>query len=108
MRCTQDAVLLEQVLNDRLLLPVDPAGEGENDEGKRRRQRVHGTSVPDRLAWCKTRRMSRSCAMGSGSSSEAQASWNCVEYGSSSSDPVSAEFSHRTPSCRQDRLKPRS
>src|SRR5438309_7432758 len=49
MRCTQDAVLLEQVLNDRLLLPVDPAGEDENDEGKRRRQRVHGASVPDRL-----------------------------------------------------------
>jgi hypothetical protein len=49
VRCAEDPVLLEQVVNDRLLLPVDPAGEEENDEGERRRQRVHGASVPERL-----------------------------------------------------------
>jgi hypothetical protein len=37
VRCAEDPVLLEQVVNDRLLLPVDPAGEEENDEGERRR-----------------------------------------------------------------------
>jgi hypothetical protein len=37
MRGAQYAVLLEQVTNDRLLLPVDPAGEEEHDEGERRR-----------------------------------------------------------------------
>jgi hypothetical protein len=33
--------LFEQVVNDGLLLPVDPAGEEQNDERERRRQRVH-------------------------------------------------------------------
>jgi hypothetical protein len=27
VRCAEDSVLLEQIVNDRLLLPVDPAGE---------------------------------------------------------------------------------
>src|SRR6185436_5481039 len=57
VRCAEDAVLLEQVVNDRLLLPVDPAGEEENDEGERLRQRVHGASVPERLGRCKTRQI---------------------------------------------------
>ena len=42
----EDTVLLEQVVNDRLLVPVDPAGEEKQEEGERRRQRAHGRSVP--------------------------------------------------------------
>src|ERR1700730_6590744 len=45
--------LLEQVVNNCLLLPVDPAGEEENNERERRRQRVHVVSVPERLTQCK-------------------------------------------------------
>jgi hypothetical protein len=37
VRGAQDPVLLEQIVNDRLLLPVDPAGEQKNDERERRR-----------------------------------------------------------------------
>ena len=39
----EDAVLLEQVVDDRLLLAVDPAREQKEEEGERGRQRVHGT-----------------------------------------------------------------
>jgi hypothetical protein len=45
VRRAEDTVLFEQVVNDRLLLPVDPAGDDTNHEGERRRQRVHGGSV---------------------------------------------------------------
>ena len=34
-------VLLEQVVNDRLLVPVDPAGEEKEEEGEWGRQRIH-------------------------------------------------------------------
>ena len=57
VRCAEDSVLLEQVVNDGLLLPVDPAGEEKNDEGERRRQRVHGASLPERLAPCNSRQI---------------------------------------------------
>jgi hypothetical protein len=50
VRCAEDPVLLEQVLNDRLLLPVDPAGEEENDKDERMGQRVHRASLPERMA----------------------------------------------------------
>jgi hypothetical protein len=43
----EDTVLLEQVVNDRLLVPVDPAGEEQEEEGERGRQRGHGRSVPE-------------------------------------------------------------
>ncbi len=66
VRCAQDPVLLEQIVNDRLLLPVDPAGEEENDEGKRRRERVHAASVPERLARCKTRQIRDRAPLGWG------------------------------------------
>jgi hypothetical protein len=46
VRCAENPVFLEQVVNDRLLLPVDPAGEEEYDEGERRRQRVHAQACP--------------------------------------------------------------
>jgi hypothetical protein len=37
----ENAVLLEQVLNDRLLMAIDPAGEQQEAEGERARRRVH-------------------------------------------------------------------
>jgi hypothetical protein len=80
VRCAPDPVLLEQVVDDRLLLPVDPAGEEENDEGKRRRQRVHGVSVPERLARRKTRQNRERAPLGLGRVLGAQASCDCVEY----------------------------
>jgi len=67
----RDPVLLKQVVNDRLLVPVGPAGEEENDEGKRSRQRVHGASVPERPARVQDAPKSRTCAIGLGPSSGA-------------------------------------
>jgi hypothetical protein len=64
VRGAEDSVLLEQVVNNCLLLSVDPAGDEENNEHERRRQRVHGASVPERLAQCKARRDSRSALPG--------------------------------------------
>ena len=46
VRGAEDPVLLEQVVNDRLLLSIDPAGEQQEEEGERGRQRVHGGSLP--------------------------------------------------------------
>src|SRR5882762_11306007 len=63
-RCAKNPVLLEQVVNDCLLLPVDPAGEEENDEGERRSQRVHGTSVPERLVPRKANQIRRRAPSG--------------------------------------------
>jgi hypothetical protein len=42
----QDAVLLEQVVDDRLLLAVDRAREQKQEEGERGRQRGHGSQLP--------------------------------------------------------------
>jgi len=41
--CAQHAVLFEQVVDDRLLLAVDPAREQTEEEGERGRQCVHGS-----------------------------------------------------------------
>ena len=46
----EDTVLLEQVVNDRLLVSIDPAREQQEEEGERGRQRVHGGSLPERRA----------------------------------------------------------
>ena len=42
----EDAVLFEQVVNDRLLVSIDPAREQQEEEGERGRQRAHGGSLP--------------------------------------------------------------
>jgi hypothetical protein len=55
VRGAENPILLEQVFNHRLLLSVDPAREQENEKGERRRQRVHGSSLPEWLAQCKAR-----------------------------------------------------
>jgi hypothetical protein len=36
----------DEVVNDGLLLPIDPPGEEQTEERERRRQRVHRASVP--------------------------------------------------------------
>ena len=41
VHCAEDSVLFEQVVNDRLLVSVDPAREQYEEEGERGRQRVH-------------------------------------------------------------------
>src|SRR5262249_43408270 len=46
LRRPKNSVLLEQVLDDRLLLSIDPTGNHKAEEGKRRRQRIHGHSLP--------------------------------------------------------------
>jgi hypothetical protein len=63
VRGTKAPILLEQVLNNRLLLPVDPAGEDQNDEGERSGPRVHRASVPQSLKTVQGHRDSRSCAI---------------------------------------------
>jgi len=62
VRGAQNPVLLEQVLNNRLLLPIDPPSEKENNETERSGQRVHGASVPERLGPVQDAPDSRSCA----------------------------------------------
>ena len=47
VRRAEDPVLLEQVVNDRLLLPIDPAGDQQEQEREWARQRVHGGSLPE-------------------------------------------------------------
>ena len=47
-RIELDPVLLEQVVNDRLLLSIDPTGEQQKEEGERWRQRIQRESVPER------------------------------------------------------------
>jgi hypothetical protein len=42
----EHAIFLEQVVNDRLLVSIDPAREQQDEEGERRRQQVHGGSLP--------------------------------------------------------------
>jgi len=43
----EDAVLLTQVVNHVLLLPVDPAGDEQEEEGEWARHQVHGRRVPE-------------------------------------------------------------
>jgi hypothetical protein len=47
VRGAEDTVLFEQVVNDGLLVPVDPAGDEKEEERERGRQLVHGGSVPE-------------------------------------------------------------
>ena len=49
VRRAEHPILLEQIVNDRLLLSVDPPEEQQEEERERRRQRVHGGSVPEAL-----------------------------------------------------------
>ena len=53
VRRAEDQVLLAEVVNDRLLLPVDPAGEEQDEDGERRLQRLHADSVPEARPRCK-------------------------------------------------------
>ena len=53
MRCAENPVLFEQVVNDRLLLPVDPAGDKKDEERERGRQRVHREACPRSTPRCK-------------------------------------------------------
>jgi len=63
VRGAQTPILLKQVLNDGLLLPIDPAGDKKNDEGEWRRQRVHRASVPESVGPCKRRRIRNRAAI---------------------------------------------
>jgi len=47
----ENAVLLEQIVNDSLLLSADPTREQQKEEDKRCRQRIHteSGSVPKEL-----------------------------------------------------------
>ena len=54
LRRPKNSVLLEQVLDDRLLLAIDPTGKQQTEERERRRQRVDGGSVPTRCAASRT------------------------------------------------------
>src|SRR4030095_4455486 len=47
VRRAENPVLLEQVVNDRLLLPINPAREQQEQKGEWRRQRVHRARVPE-------------------------------------------------------------
>jgi hypothetical protein len=44
----EDSIFLEQVVNDRLLVSIDPAREQQQEQGERGRHRGHGGSLPDR------------------------------------------------------------
>ncbi len=57
VRGAEDPVLLEQVVNGRLLLPVHPARDTQEQEGERGRQRVHGGRLSQRATQFKTRRL---------------------------------------------------
>jgi hypothetical protein len=50
VHCAENAILLDQVVNDRLLVSIDPAREQLEEEGERGRQRGHGGSLPQRRA----------------------------------------------------------
>jgi hypothetical protein len=106
VRCTQDAVLLEQVLNDRLLPPVDPAGEDENDEGKRRRQRVHGRKRARQTGIAQDASDFAIVRHAFGPSFRGTSLLRFASNTVLSSDPASAEFSHRTGYIRADGSSP--
>jgi len=59
----EDPVLLEQVLNDGLLMTIDPAREQQEEEGERARQQVHGESLPERRPLFNRLRKWASCAV---------------------------------------------
>ena len=88
-RMRKHPVLLKQVVDDRLLLSVDPPGEQQKEEREGRRQRIHRGSVPDALPHCKGHVDSAEFPEGTPSSGSVNPA---VFMG----DPTSAEFSHRT------------
>jgi hypothetical protein len=57
VRGAEDPVLLEQVVNDRLLVPVHPAPDKQEQESERVRWRVHGGSLSQRATRFKVRRL---------------------------------------------------
>jgi hypothetical protein len=57
VRGAENPVFLEQVVDDRLLLPVNPARDQQEQEGERAKRRVHGGSVSQRWTWLKARRL---------------------------------------------------
>jgi hypothetical protein len=81
----EDAVLFEQVLNDRLLMSIDPAREQQEEEGKRGRQLVHGGSLPERRA------LFNGCEIGH----RAPADWAEIPDANASSDRVDRPVSRR-------------
>src|SRR5262245_35171603 len=85
----QDAVLLEQVVDDRLLLAVDPAREQKEEEGERGRRGVHES--PASTGNANTSRLAGNRDGDPGWTSRARA----VELSARLSGN-SAEFSHRT------------
>ena len=96
LRRAEDAVLLEQVGNDRLLLAVDPAGEQEEEESERGRQTVHW--------WKRAREVAavQSCArlgiVGRQKGSRGSRGTSFLDGVGTQVfvDPTSTEFSHRT------------
>jgi hypothetical protein len=81
----EDAVLFEQVVNDRLLMSIDPAREQREEEGKRGRQLVHGGSLPERRA------LFNGCEIGH----RAPADWAEIPDANASSDRVDRPVSRR-------------
>ena len=81
----EDAVLLEQVVNDRLLVSIDPAREQQEEEGKRGRQPVHGGSLPERRAPC------NGCEIGHPAPSD----WAAIPEANAPSDGVDRPVSRR-------------
>src|SRR5262245_9266076 len=75
----RDPILLEQVVNDCLLLPVDPAGEKEDKKRERRRQQVHGASVPERSVRIKARQIRDPAPSHFALTSEPQAYCVCID-----------------------------
>ena len=47
VRRTKDAVLFQQIINDLLLLSIDPAGDEKQEKGKRGWRRIHWESLPE-------------------------------------------------------------
>jgi len=47
VRRTEDAVLFQQIVNDLLLLSIDPAGDEKQEKGKRGWRRIHWESLPE-------------------------------------------------------------
>src|SRR5262245_58381863 len=48
----ENAILLQQVVDDRLLVSIYPASEQQQTECERTRQRIHGGSLAERVRNC--------------------------------------------------------
>ena len=103
--CTaEDPVLLEQVVNDRLRVPVDPAGEEKEEEGDRGRQRVHGRRVTRGAAPVQGVRACGIVGPQIGPRFPTQEPPRRRSTRLFVEDPPSAEFSHRTGLTTDDRM----